>query len=164
MLWPWRPFSARRDLDGTCHDKLAESIAASTPLKAPKACPLSRPTPLGRISRVPRLRQLGILLFAAELDPAVASRWYAAYEQGFWKDTGWIAGFTETPATRTTPSWTLIRPGLLRFRLGGVRFGIGAPRRRPFRPRAPLTTEAVACCGRPFWPADSGLMGRWANS
>ena len=59
----------------------------------------------------------GILLFAAELDPAVAGRWYDAYEKNFWKDTGWIAGFTEMPRD-------------VARRLHGCRFRAGAVRDR----------------------------------
>ena len=82
-------------------DKLAKSLmeAFDGPLKAAEGLPaFQAESRSGRILQGARgCANSGILLFASELDPVVAGRWYDAYEGNFWKDTSWIAGFTEMP-------------------------------------------------------------------
>ena len=43
------------------------------------------------------------LIFAPELWPDLAQTWYAAYEQYYWQDHGWIAGFREYPRDAKQP-------------------------------------------------------------
>ena len=137
------------------------------PLLAPEGLPaFQADSKSGRIIQGARgCGNSGILLFAAELDPVVARRWYAAYERGFWKDTGWIAGFSEMPLG-TKDAFMDVDSGPVLFELGAVAsaFGIGAAKTAGrFDHAAPLTTEAVACSWpTPFGPLIPGLMGRLA--
>ena len=99
-------------------------------MKAPEGLPaFQADSRSGRIIQGARgCANSGILLFAAELDPVVAGRWYEAYEENFWKDTGWIAGFTEMPRRiARRRSWTSI-PGRCCAKSARVAsaFGIGA--------------------------------------
>ena len=107
----------------------------------------------------------GILLFAAELDPVVAAHWYSAYEKNFWKDTGWIAGFTEMPQ-ESREDFMDVDSGPVLFEIGSVAsaFGIGAAKTvGRIDHAAPLTMEAVACSWpTPFGLLIPGLMGRLA--
>jgi len=105
----------------------------------------------------------GLLLFAAELDPAASARWHDAYEKKFWKDTGWMAGFTELPAAAHS-EFMDVDSGPVLFGFGSVAsaFGIGAARSvGRFDHAAPLTVEIVACSWpTPFGLLVPGLMGR----
>ncbi len=101
----------------------------------------------------------------AELDPAVAGRWYDAYAEGFWKDTGWVAGFTEMPR-ESTKKLMDVDSGPVLCDIGSVAsaFGIGAAKAAGrFDHAAPLTMEAVACSWpTPFGFLLPGIMGRMA--
>ena len=136
------------------------------PLERRKACQLFRSSP-GRVefSRVSRLRNSGLLLFAAELDPEIAARWYRTYQRNFWKDTGWIAGFTEMPCG-SRQALMDVDSGPVLLELGSVAtaFGIGAAKTAGrIDQAAPLTMEAVACSWpTPFGFLVPGLMGRLA--
>ncbi|MGJ8640452.1 MAG: hypothetical protein ACSHYA_13780 [Opitutaceae bacterium] len=98
----------------------------------------------------------GILQFAAELDPEIAQSWYAAYEQNFWKDNGWLAGFTELPVG-TQDTVVDVDSGPVAFEFGSVAsaLGIGAANTvERLDHSVPLTYEAVACS----WPTPFGFM------
>jgi hypothetical protein len=99
------------------------------------------------------------------LDPAIAGRWYNAYEKGFWKDAGWFVGFTELPLG-TKEEFMDIDSGPVLFEVGSVAsaFGIGAAKAvGRVDQAAPLTMEAVACSWpTPFGFLLPGLMGRLA--
>ena len=99
------------------------------PLKAPEGLPaFQAESRSGRIIQGARgCGNSGILLFASELDPAIAGRWYEAYEKNFWKDTGWIAGFTEMPL-QSRDELMDVDSGPVLCRIGSVSsaFGIGA--------------------------------------
>ncbi|MHB8969964.1 MAG: hypothetical protein ACYC3X_09835 [Pirellulaceae bacterium] len=107
----------------------------------------------------------GILLFTAELNPVVARQWYDAYEAGFWKDTGLIAGFTELPRG-SQRDWMDVDSGPVLCEVGSVAsaFGIGAAKTvGRFDHAAPLTMEMVACSWpTPFGFLVPGLMGHLA--
>ena len=98
----------------------------------------------------------GILQFAAELDPEVAFRWYEAYDAGYWKDIGWLVGFTELPIG-SKRSLSDIDSGPVLFEFGSVAsaFGIGAAKSVGRMDHAvPLTMEAIACS----WPTPFGFL------
>ena len=98
----------------------------------------------------------GILQFAAELDPEIAQSWYAAYERDFWKDNGWLAGFTELPVGANDTVMD-VDSGPVAFEYGSVAsaFGIGAANSMGRLDHSvPLTMQAVACS----WPTPWGFM------
>lgn len=98
----------------------------------------------------------GILQFAAELDPEIAQSWYAAYERDFWKDNGWLAGFTELPVGANDRVMD-VDSGPVAFEYGSVAsaFGIGAANSvGRLDHSVPLTYQAVACA----WPTPFGFM------
>jgi hypothetical protein len=169
MLWAVAAIQRAGQLEGAKHDELARSLikAFDGPLLAPEGLPaFQADAQSGRIMQNARgCGNSGILLFAAELDPAVARRWYAAYERGYWKDTGWIAGFSERPLA-AKDAFMDVDSGPVLFELGAVAsaFGIGAAKTAGrFDHAAPLTMEAVACSWpTPFGPLIPGFMGRAA--
>ncbi len=156
-------------LDGARHDELAKSLMAAFdgPLKAAEGLPaFQAESRSGRILQGARgCGNSGILLFASELDPVVAGRWYDAYEGNFWKDTGWIAGFTEMPR-QSRENFMDVDSGPVLCGIGSVSsaFGIGAAKTvGRFDHAAPLTMEVVACSWpTPFGFLVPGLMGRLA--
>lgn len=98
----------------------------------------------------------GILQFAAELDPEIAQSWYAAYARDFWKDNGWLAGFTELPVGSKDTVMD-VDSGPVAFEYGSVAsaFGIGAANSvGRLDHSVPLTLQAVACS----WPTPWGFM------
>jgi hypothetical protein len=137
------------------------------PLKAEEGLPaFQAESRSGRIMQGARgCGNSGILLFAAELDPAIAGRWYDAYEKNFWKDTGWIAGFTEMPL-QAKDDFMDVDSGPVLCGIGSVSsaFGIGAAKTAGRIDRAaPLTAEVVAASWpTPFGFLVPGLMGRLA--
>ncbi|MFO0714269.1 MAG: hypothetical protein U0353_30780 [Sandaracinus sp.] len=71
------------------------------------------------------------LLFAPELWPERAPRWYATYEAHFFRDHGWAAGFREYEEG-TEPEWTFeidAGPVIDGFGTAASAFGIAAARR-----------------------------------
>jgi hypothetical protein len=169
MLWATAAIQRAARLEGAPRDKLASGLMKTFdgPLLAPEGLPaFQADAQTGRIIQNARgCGNSGILLFAAELDPAVARRWYAAYERGYWKDTGWLAGFSERPLA-AADNFTDVDSGPVLFELGSVAsaFGIGAAKTAGrFDHAAPLTMEAVACSWpTPFGPLIPGFMGRVA--
>lgn len=98
----------------------------------------------------------GILIFAAELNPQIAQQWYSAYEKDFWKDNGWLAGFTEQPCGEKDLVMD-VDSGPVVFEFGSVAsaFGIGAANSvGRLDHSVPLTLEAVACS----WPTPFGFL------
>jgi hypothetical protein len=169
MLWAVAAIQRAGRLEGASHNELAASLmkAFDGPLLAPEGLPaFQADAQTGRIIQNARgCGNSGILLFAAELDPTVARRWYGAYERGFWKDNGWIAGFSEKPLAEKD-AFMDVDSGPVLFELGSVAsaFGIGAAKTAGrFDHAAPLTMEAVACSWpTPFGPLIPGFMGRVA--
>lgn len=169
MLWAVAAIQRAARLENTRHDELAESLMAAFdgPLKATEGLPaFQADSRSGCILQGARgCGNSGLLLFAAELDPAVAGRWYDAYEERFWKDTGWIAGFTEMPRG-SSKEFMDVDSGPVLFEVGSVSsaFGIGAAKTAGRMDRAaPLTMEAVACSWpTPFGWLVPGFMGRLA--
>ena len=169
VLWAVAAIQRAGRLDGARHDKLAKSlmVAFGGPLKAAEGLPaFQAESRSGRVLQGARgCGNSGILLFASELDPVVAGRWYDAYERNFWKDTGWIAGFTEMPR-KSHENLMDVDSGPVLCGIGSVSsaFGIGAAKTvGRVDHAAPLTAEVVACSWpTPFGFLVPGLMGRLA--
>jgi hypothetical protein len=169
ILWAVAAIQRAARLDHTNHDELANRLmtAFDGPLRAPEGLPaFGVDSKSGCIWQNARgCGNSGILLFASELDPVIADKWYHAYETYFWKDTGWIAGFTEMPRG-TRPDFMDVDSGPVLFGLGSVAsaFGIGAAKSTGRLDHAvPLTLEAVACSWpTPFGYLLPGLLGRLA--
>ena len=168
MLWAVAAIQRAARLDGAAHDDLAKSLMAAFhgPLLASEGLPaFQADSRSGRIIQGARgCGNSGILPFAAELDATIAGRWYDAYEENFWDDNGWVAGFTETP--KTSPSFMDVDSGPVLFGFGSVAsaFGIGAAKSvGRMDHAAPLTMEVVACSWpTPFGPLIPGFLGRVA--
>lgn len=97
----------------------------------------------------------GILLFAHELHPETAGKWYQTYEDNFWQQGWFLAGFREFSRTYPHP-FSDVDSGLVLWQYGSVAsaFGIGAARiHGRFDRSVPLTQEAIACS----WPTPFGL-------
>jgi hypothetical protein len=169
MLWAVAAIQRAGRLENARHDELAKSLitAFDGPLKTPEGLPAFQANARsGAIVQGARgCGNSGILLFTAELDPAVAARWYGDYAKNYWKDTGWIAGFTETPRD-SGEDFMDVDSGPVLCRIGSMAsaFGIGAAKTvGRFDHAAPLTMEMVACSWpTPFGPLVPGLMGRVA--
>jgi hypothetical protein len=99
-----------------------------------------------------------ILLFAPELWPDRASDWYARYEDAFWQDRGWAAGFREYARGTPGSEWTFeidAGPVLDGFGSSASAFGIAAARRNGrFDHAYALSTELVAAS----WPLPDGTL------
>jgi hypothetical protein len=102
-----------------------------------------------------------ILVFAPDLWPDSAARWYGRYEASFWQDRGWAAGFREYARGTREPSWTFevdAGPVLDGFGTAASAFGLGAARRNGrFDHAYTLATELSAASwslpgGTLLWP------------
>jgi hypothetical protein len=169
MLWAVAAIQRAARLDDTHHNELAKCLlkAFDGPVKAAEGLPaFQADSRSGLVLQGARgCGNSGILLFTAELDPRIATDWYNAYVKNFWKDTGWIAGFTETPRGSRGELMD-VDSGPVLFEFGSVAsvFGIGASKSvGRIDHAAPLTMEAVACSWpTPFGPLVPGLMGSLA--
>jgi hypothetical protein len=169
MLWAVAAIQRAGRLENTSNDELAKSLitAFDGPLKASEGLPgfQANSRSGGLMQGARGCANSGILLFTAELDPAVAGRWYGAYEENFWKDTGWIAGFREMPR-QAGDKFMDVDSGPVVYGFGSVAsaFGIGAAKAvGRIDHAAPLTMEVVATSWpTPFGPLVPGLMGRIA--
>lgn len=160
LLWAVAAIQRAARLDGANHDELAASMMAAFdgPLRTTQGVPAFQvDSESGCISQSARgCGNSGILLFAHELDPVIADQWYRAHVAHFWKDTGWIAGFTETPLD-SPAGFSDVDSGPVLFGFGSVAsaFGIGAAKSAGRLDHAvPLTLEAVACS----WPTPFGWL------
>ncbi|MDD3440228.1 MAG: hypothetical protein PHU50_02125 [Kiritimatiellae bacterium] len=160
LLWAAAAIQRAARMEGEHHDELAAGLMAAFdgPVRAREGLPAFQvDSSTGRILQHSRgCGNSGILLFAFELDPAIAARWVRAYETHFWKDTGWIAGFAEMPHGTQT-GFQDVDSGPVLFGLGSVAsaFGIGTARSAGRLDLAvPLTLEAVACA----WPSPFGFL------
>jgi hypothetical protein len=169
MLWAVAAIQRAARLDNARHDGLAKDLMAAFdgPVKAAEGLPaFQAESRSGRILQGARgCGNSGILLFAAELDPTIAGRWYDAYRRNFWKDTGWIAGFTEMPRDAGAPFMD-VDSGPVLFGIGSVStfFGIGTAKAAGrIDDAVPLTMEVVAASWpTPFGFIIPGLLGRAA--
>jgi len=160
VLWAVAAIQRAAQLDGTNHTQLARSLMTTFngPIRAVEGLPAFQvDAKSGQILQNARgCGNSGILQFAAELDPPLASLWYHNYESQFWKDTGWMAGFSELP-NGSDPTFMDVDSGPVLLGLGSVAsaFGIGAAKTvGRIDHAAPLTMEAVACS----WPTPFGFL------
>ena len=160
VLWAVAALQRAAKQDGTNCNALAASLISNldTVLRAREGVPaFSIDSKTGGILQQGRgCGNSGILQFASELDPVVASRWYDAYARHFWKDTGWVVGFSEMPRA-TKSDFMDVDSGPVLFGFGSVAsaFGIGAAKGVGRLDHAvPLTMEAIACS----WPTPFGLL------
>ncbi|MFK7888777.1 MAG: hypothetical protein AB8G16_18115 [Gammaproteobacteria bacterium] len=87
-------------------------------------------------------------LWAMELWPDVAARWYAGLEEHFWQQGRWISGFREYPRHVSMPAFSVdVDAGPVIYGLGtsACAFGIGAARTQGrFDHAYPLGAQAFA--------------------
>ena len=160
VLWAVAAIQRAARLDHSSHDELAAQLMAvlDGPLRAAEGLPAFQVDSVsGWLRQGARgCGNSGILLFAPELDRELASRWYTAYEDGFWQDGFWVAGFREMPSGNER-DFMDVDSGPVLFGLGSVAsaFGIGAAKGLGRLDHAvPLTLEAVACS----WPTPFGFI------
>lgn len=169
VLWAVAALQRAAELEGTNHQALADQLIAAYdgPLKAPDGLPAYQvDAPTGyRLQSSRGCGNSGLLLFASDLNHDSAARWYQAYASNFWKDTGWLAGFTEMPREANT-SLSDVDSGIVINGIGSVAsaFGIGAAKRAGRLDHVlTLTREAVACSWpTPFGFLTPGLLGKFA--
>lgn len=161
VLWAVAAVRRAAALEGVSGDTLAGDLMAvldTPPVRGEDGLPAYQVT-----ARTGKVRQKargngnsGILTFAAELDPAVAARWYQSYEQHYWQAGGWVAGFREHPRGDEDP-YADVDSGPVIRGLGSVAsvFGIGAARSvGRFDHAVPLAMESVAA----VWPTPFGFL------
>jgi hypothetical protein len=97
-----------------------------------------------------------VSLFAPEIWPEQARKWYDLYSQYFWQETWTCAGFREYPKDLPANNWDLdVDSGLVLkgFGCAACAFGVGAARvNGHFEHAYPLTTEMLVTA----WPLPSG--------
>ena len=101
-----------------------------------------------------------VCLFAPELWPDAAAKWYANNEEHFWQRRWTAVGFREYPSTVSHDDWTFdvdAGPVLAGHGISACAFGVGAARvNGRFDHAFPLTTELLATS----WPLlDGTLLG-----
>lgn len=97
-------------------------------------------------------------LFAPELWPEDAERWYATHEAEFWQDQGWAIGFREWPKGSMHPEWGFeidAGPVLDGFGTSASAFGVGAARRMGRFDHAYTLSSQMAATS---WPTGGGAM------
>jgi hypothetical protein len=151
--------AARLDQDAGPGELADELLAV---LEGPLASPLGLPAfqancRAGTVVQNPRgSGNSAIIIFAAELNPEIAGRWYRAHEAHFWKENRWAAGFTELPRG-SGRKYMDVDSGPVMFEFGSAAsaFGIGAAKAvGRIDHAAVLTLETVAVA----WPTPFGLL------
>lgn len=100
-----------------------------------------------------------MLIWAAELWPETASQWYEKYEEHFWQQGRWFAGFREYPnridVGRFEFSDVDAGPVIGGYGVAACAFGVGAARvmGRPDH-TYPLAAQAIVAA----WPLPDGTM------
>jgi hypothetical protein len=160
VLWAVAAIQRAAGAEGIAHGELARKVlnVLDGPVKTAEGLPAFQvEAESARILQGARgCGSSGILIFAAELDRAVAGRWYNAYEASFWKDSEWIAGFRELPQGESK-AFMDIDSGPVLFGFGSVAsvFGVGAAKTNGrFDHAVPMTMEVVAFS----WPTPFGLL------
>ena len=99
-----------------------------------------------------------VCLFAPEIWPDAARRWYALYERHFWQHRWTAAGFREFPRERPGGDWYAdvdAGPVLAGHGISACAFGVGAARvNGRFDHAYPLTAEMLALS----WPMANGTL------
>jgi len=159
VLWAVAAIQRAAALEGTNHNALAHALMTTLdgPLKVVGLPAFMVDKRTGQVVQEPRgCGNSGILPFAAELDAEIAARWCREHDARFWKQTAWLAGFTELPRG-SHEHYSDVDSGPVVFEFGSVAsaFGIGAAKACGRMDRAaPLTLEAVACS----WPTPFGFL------
>ena len=159
VVWSVAAIQRAAALERTNHSVLVRALMTSLDgaLKVDGLPAFKVDKDTGRVYETPRgCGNSGILPFAAELDADIAARWYREYDARFWKQTAWLAGFTEWPRG-SRERYSDVDSGPVVCELGSVAsaFGIGAAKACGRMDRAaPLTLEAVACS----WPTPFGFL------
>jgi hypothetical protein len=160
VLWAVAALQRAAKQDGSNCNALAASLISNldTVLRAREGVPsFAVDSKTGEILQQGRgCGNSGILQFAPELDPIITSRWYDAHARHFWKDTGWVVGFSEMPRASKN-DFMDVDSGPVLFGFGSVAsaFGIGAAKGVGRLDHAvPLSMEAIACS----WPTPFGLL------
>jgi hypothetical protein len=99
-----------------------------------------------------------ISIFAPDLWPAQSKEWYAKYENSFWQDQGWAAGFREFAKDDRVPDWFFeidAGPILDGFGTAANAFGLAAARKHGrFDQAYTLSMEMLAVS----WPLPNGTL------
>jgi hypothetical protein len=97
-----------------------------------------------------------MLIWASELWPETAEHWYASFEDHFWQETPFFAGFREFSNQSSTRQWFIdvdAGPVVVGYGTAATAFGIGAARvNGRFNQAYPLTAQALAAS----WPLPNG--------
>ena len=165
VLWAVAAIKRSKILDSTQIDTLTEKLMAvlDSRLKTNGLPAFQINADTGEIIQESRgCGNSGILPFAGELNFSIARSWYSAYEDQFWQDSGWVAGFREHPRG-STQNFIDVDSGPVVFGFGSVAmtFGIGAANTfGRFDHSVPMTLEMVsASWPTPFGFLIPGLMG-----
>ena len=97
-------------------------------------------------------------IFAAELWPEDARRWYAAHEQDYWQEHAWAHGFREFPVEEEYGEWTYevdAGPIVDGFGTSASAFGLGAARRMGRFDHAYTLTAQMSAAS---WPTLDGAL------
>src|SRR5207244_457063 len=91
--------------------------------------------------------------------PETAQQWYIRYEEHFWQEGRFFAGFREFPREASIPNWQLFDvdagPVLAGYGTAASAFGIGAARvNGHFRHAYPLSAQALVAS----WPLPNGRL------
>ena len=160
ILWAVAAIYRAGELEGVDHSALASSLM--TTFNGPDVAIRGMPAYQMNSKHGFKLEEprgcgnSGILMFAAELDPEIAGEWYRHHAADFWKDNGWLVGFTELPR-EAKGTLMDVDSGPVVFGFGSVAsaFGIGAANSvGRLDHSVPLTLEAVACA----WPTPFGFL------
>ncbi len=164
--WPndvlWAVAAIRRSdkIIGTDHYLLAEKLMrmlnseARTRYGLPAFKINSRTMAVTELSR--GCGNSGILIFAPELDIAIAQKWYQDYEKNFYQKSAFLTGFREFPFD-SPYSFADVDSGPIINGYGSVAtfFGIGAARAiGRFDQAIPMTQELLALS----WPTPFGYL------
>lgn len=98
-----------------------------------------------------------VLISAPELWPEQAKIWYDLYEQYFWQERWWAAGFREYPKDVSDYDWYDVDAGPIvdGFSISGNAFGVAAARiNGRFDHAYTLLTQVLTAC----WPLPNGLQ------
>jgi hypothetical protein len=99
-----------------------------------------------------------MLIWAPELWPQTAKRWYDLYEKHFWKQNRLLAGFREFPYSSTMSDWFIevdAGPVAAGYGIAASAFGVGAARANGrFDHACPLSALAIAA----GWPLPDGTL------
>lgn len=99
-----------------------------------------------------------VLVFARDVYPDLAKTWYDLYEEHFWQETWWAAGFREFYRDRPDSEWTYdvdSGPIVGGFSPSANAFGVAAARVNGRLDHAySLTAQVLAAC----WPLPDGRL------